>query len=57
MLVLNEPAVPAVKPHGYQGIPPAAVTWIPVRAAGEKLDQYRGQSAVVYGRGRGRPIT
>jgi len=57
VLVLNEPAVPAVKPHGYQGIPPAAVTWIPVRAAGEKLDQYRGQSAVVYGRGRGRPIT
>jgi hypothetical protein len=30
--VLNEPAVPVVKSHVYQSIPPAVVTWIPAGA-------------------------
>ena len=32
VLALNEPAVPTVKPHVYQSIPPAVVTWIPAGA-------------------------
>jgi hypothetical protein len=57
VLVLNAPAVPAVKPHVYQRIPPAAVTWIP-RAICGKLGQDRGQPAIVYGHGlRSPPIS
>jgi hypothetical protein len=58
VLVLNEPDVPTVKPHVYQSIPPAVVTWIPAGAiCGKSSARINGQPAVVYGHGRGRPIT